>query len=453
MALSDVKFVGAGPWGPGLGRVMTVPEFDGSLYALREAIQDLIDNPVEGVGISGMSISGRQWTIHLSDSSTLGPYTLPMATPRNRGVWAAAINYSAFDIVRVGGFGTYMVVQDHTSASTFDPYVSNSEGNFYIQIGPDPFFTPQTLDVPGATLTLNLSHQNKYLRSRNGSGLTATLNAGVYPMNAEIYFRQVNGPIVITAGTDVTLNLPSGMDAAATSSPGETFKLKRVPSATGEQWDVIPMGGGGSGGGGAGLAHVDIDSGPVVLDASHKNKVLMMHDLGLVEITLDPGIFAVDDEIYFRSLNTKAFITLGAGCQFTPGVYDDPGTYTDQYFKLKRVTDNAGDEVWDYIPLVMRWDNRYTLVGDADYTVALVDDGCLLNAIAAGGTDFLLPAFYYDGGEVRFRQGTTDPVTLTPDTGTSFEVKGGGAAETGGLGSVIHAKFVSGVWWVWGDLV
>lgn len=402
-----------------------------------------------------MAISGRQWTVYLTDSTELGPFLLPMATPRYRGVWAGSINYAAFDIVRVGGFGTFMVVQDHTSAASFDPYVGNSAGNYYIQIGPDPFFTPQALDVSGATLTLNLSHQNKYLRSRNGSGLAATLNAGVYPMNAEIYFRHVDGPISVTAGAGVVLNLPSGMSSAETTSVGDAFKIKRVPSETGEQWDVIPSAGGGGGGGGTALAHVDIDSGPVVLDASHKNKVLMMHDLGLVEITLDPGVFAVDDEIYFRSLNTKAFITLGAGCQFTAGVYDDPGTYTDQYFKLKRVTDNYGDEVWDYIPLTMRWDNRYTLVGDADYTVALVDDGCLLNAIAAGGTDFLLPAFYYDGGEVRFRQGTADPVTLTPDTGTSFEVKGGGAAETGGLGSVIHAKFYAqdSVWWVWGDLV
>lgn len=350
MALIDLlKFATSGPWGPSTNdRRLTAPEADGNINNLALAIQDLIDNPVEGVSVSEISVTGRQVTFHMSDASTHGPFDLPIAQPRYRGEWVTATAYSTFDIIKVTLSGTYMVLQDHTSESTFDEDASNSDGAYYVKIG------------------------------------------------------------------------------------------------------AVVEGGGG--GGGSALTHVDIEAGPVALDLSHKNKVLMMHDLGLVEITLDPGIFAVDDEIYFRSLNTQAFVTLGAGCQFSPGVYDDPGTYTDQYFKLKRVTDNEGDEVWDYIPLTMRWDNRYTLVVDADYTVALVDDGCLLNAIAAGGTDFLLPAFYFEGGEIRFRQGTTDPVTLTPDTGTSLEVRGGGGAETGGLGSVIHAKFVSGVWWVWGDL-
>lgn len=297
MALSDVKFVGAGPWGPGLGRVMSVPEFDGSLYALRQAIQDLIDNPVEGVGIANFSVSGRQLIVHMTDTSTFGPFNLPMAVPRYRGVWAAAINYSTFDIVRVGGFGTYMVVQEHTSASTFDPYVSNSEGNYYIQIGPDPYFTPQAQNISGATLTLALSHQNKYLRSTNASGLAATLNAGVFPANAEIYLRQTtSGPVSIIAGSGVTINLPDGMTEAASSGVGQGFKLKRVAAETGEAWDFIPVSGGGGGGG---TSEVVTFSGTnLTLSEVHVGKHLRFMNAAGCEVTVPESIFDEGVEFY-----------------------------------------------------------------------------------------------------------------------------------------------------------
>lgn len=236
MSLSDVKFAGSGAWGSGLGRPLTRAEGDGSLYALREAVQDLIDNPVEGIGIANFGISGRQLTIYMTDSSTFGPFVLPMATPRFRGTWAGSISYGAFDIVRVGGFGTYMVMQDHTSASTFDPYVGNSDGNYYIQIGPDPFYTAQVLDVPATTLTLALSHQNKYIRSTHASGLAVTLNAGIFPPNAEIHFRQSNaGAITITEGSGVNISAMPGYDLA-TEIEGAVITLKHVGA---DQWDIF----------------------------------------------------------------------------------------------------------------------------------------------------------------------------------------------------------------------
>lgn len=247
MALDDVKFAGTGTWGSGLGRPLTRAEADGNVYELREAIQGLIDDPTPGVGISNITVTGRQFTVYLTDASTLGPFDLPMVNPRFRGVWASSINYAAYDIVRVGGFGTYMVVQDHTSASTFDPYVADTNGNFYVQIGPDPFYTPQLLDVSGASLDLTLTHQNKYIRSTNVGGLTVNLNAGVFPANAEITFRQAAaGAITVVTGSGVNINLPETLIDAATSSIGEIFTLKRVLNDTGERWDFIS---GGSGGG------------------------------------------------------------------------------------------------------------------------------------------------------------------------------------------------------------
>lgn len=236
MPLDDVLFSGTGAWGAGLGRALTRAEADGNLYALREAIQDLIDNPIPGVGIENFAITGRQLTIYMTDSTTFGPFTLPMATPRYRGIWSNAINYAAYDIVRVGGFGTYMVMQDHTSAATFDPYVGNSAGNYYIQIGPDPFYTAQVKTESGTTLTLALADQNKYIRATNASGLAVTLNAGIFPVNAEIHFRQANtGPITFTAGSGVTINVPEGLDLA-TNETGAVCTLKCVAA---DEFDIL----------------------------------------------------------------------------------------------------------------------------------------------------------------------------------------------------------------------
>ncbi|MFZ1059289.1 MAG: hypothetical protein WAP47_08855 [Candidatus Rokuibacteriota bacterium] len=261
MSLDDVKFAGTGGWGAGLGRPLTRAEADGNLYALLLAIQALIDDPTPGVGIANITVTGRQFTVYLTDSSTLGPFDLPIASPRFRGVWVAAINYTTFDIVRVGGFGTYMVLQDHTSASVFDPYVSNSAGNYYVQIGPDPFYTPQALDVVDGALTLALIHQNKFIRALNAGGLYVDLDAGIFPRNAEIQFRQASsGAITVTAGSGVTINLPYGVSSASTADLGQGFKLKRVADAFGEQWDFIPIsasGGGGGGGDGVGGASTE----------------------------------------------------------------------------------------------------------------------------------------------------------------------------------------------------
>lgn len=235
MSLDDLKYATPGAWGPSSNdRPLLAPEADGNTWIFRQAIEAIEATP--GVGIANIAVTGRQFTVYLTDSSTLGPFLLPIATPRYRGVWANAVNYSAFDIVRVAGFGTYMVIQDHTSASTFDPYVGNSDGNYYVQIGPDPFYTAQVQDVSGTTLTLALSHQNKYLRASNVSGLAVTLNAGVFPLNAEIHFRQATpGAITVTAGAGVTINVPDGCDLA-TGSLGAVFTLKHIGS---DVWDIF----------------------------------------------------------------------------------------------------------------------------------------------------------------------------------------------------------------------
>lgn len=232
-----IKYVTTGAWGVGLGRVLTAAEADTNVYDLASAIQNLIDNPVAGVSVSNISVVGRQVTFYMSDATTYGPFDLPVAEPRYRDAWTPTYGYFAFDIVSVAGYGTYMVLQDHTAASVFDPNAGNSDGDYYVQIGPDAYYTSIVQNVSGDTLTLDSSHQNKYIRATNGVGLTVTLPPGVFPDNAEIHFRQAGGPISIVAGVGVTINAPAGFDLGSTSD-GAVFTLKCISSGLNE-WDIF----------------------------------------------------------------------------------------------------------------------------------------------------------------------------------------------------------------------
>lgn len=223
MPLEDVKFVGTGAWGAGLGRPLTAPEADGNMYALREAIADAAGTP--GVGIASIVVTGRQFTVYLTDASSLGPFLLPMAVPRFRGVWAADVSYAAYDIVRVGGYGTYMVVIDHLSEASFDPFEGNSDGYYYVQIGPDPTYSKQAFDVSGS-LSINATYQNTYLRAFDA--LNVYLGAGATSPNAEITFFQAgSGPVTIIPGGGVTIVAKAGFDYA-TSAQGDVMHLRHL---------------------------------------------------------------------------------------------------------------------------------------------------------------------------------------------------------------------------------
>lgn len=238
MALADLKYVTTGTWGSGLARPLTAAEADGNVQTLRLAVQDLIDNPIEGVSISNITVSGREMLVYLSDSTTRGPFTLPIVYPRFRGEWAGATSYAVFDIFEATGYGTYLVALDHTSsAGSFNPNDGNSGGDYYVQIAGDPAATAPYVNISTTTLTLNATHAGKYLRFTNPSGCSVTLNAGVFTDNAEIHFRQAaSGAVTVSEGTSaVTITAPTGFDTGS-ASLGAVFTLKHV---TADEWDIF----------------------------------------------------------------------------------------------------------------------------------------------------------------------------------------------------------------------
>lgn len=111
----------AGAWGAGKGSNLTPAEVDENFYELRTDVDDLIANPPTADGISSVSQSGFNLTFHTTLGNTLGPIVMPVVQFRWRGEWAALTMYEAADLFKVTGEGLFSVLEDHTSAATFDP--------------------------------------------------------------------------------------------------------------------------------------------------------------------------------------------------------------------------------------------------------------------------------------------------------------------------------------------
>jgi len=116
----DITYRTLGPWGSGKGANLQPAEVDTNFWNVAEAIVALQTNPAQPVGIASITVSGTQMWITLTDSTVLGPYTLPVLTFRWRGEWEPNADYVALDVVTVFQTGIFMCQVSHTSGATFD---------------------------------------------------------------------------------------------------------------------------------------------------------------------------------------------------------------------------------------------------------------------------------------------------------------------------------------------
>ena len=141
-----------GAWGTGKGAALTASEIDANFYELMQRLAGLETNPAQPVSISSFTVVGRQFTVHLSDASTQGPFTLPMAVFNWRGAWEPLTVYSPLDMFYVNDFGLFIVLVDHTSGYTFNQGLTVDLVPAYSQVfGPTTiydisFFVP---GIPG----------------------------------------------------------------------------------------------------------------------------------------------------------------------------------------------------------------------------------------------------------------------------------------------------------------
>jgi len=118
-------------WGAGKGSNLAPAEVDVNFWEVVQRLVSLETNPPSAVSIDEITVAGNQMTVHLTDGSTRGPFTLPTAQWRWTGAWRTATVYFVNDIFSFDG-AIYRVAVSHTSdATTFDPNALASSGYVY----------------------------------------------------------------------------------------------------------------------------------------------------------------------------------------------------------------------------------------------------------------------------------------------------------------------------------
>lgn len=119
-------------WGAGKGANLTPTEVDINFWAVLQRLVTLEDNPTQPIQIASFTVvNGTDLIITMMDGHEHGPLPLPVLRFTWRGDWQTATDYVELDVVKVDGLGVYLVMQDHTSAGSFDPN---------LEIGGDPVY-------------------------------------------------------------------------------------------------------------------------------------------------------------------------------------------------------------------------------------------------------------------------------------------------------------------------
>jgi hypothetical protein len=135
--MTAIVYCGPGPWGGGKGSRLTVFEHDGSIYNLDQRMAT-----IEGAGgpleLDYISSDGTSLFFHLTDSSTQGPFPLPVAVFKPAGEWQNSFPYVYLNVVSVRSLGVFLVLRDHTTPDApaeFDPdAVDEFDNPLYTQI-------------------------------------------------------------------------------------------------------------------------------------------------------------------------------------------------------------------------------------------------------------------------------------------------------------------------------
>ena len=129
-----------GAWGPGKGADLTAAEVDGNFYDHEGRIADLETNPPDAVSIDTIDVTGNLLTITMTDASVQGPFVIPTTRFRWVGEWLPSVEYFENDVF-FNDLSIYVVLFDHTSATTFDAERFDSVGFIYQEMiaVPDAF--------------------------------------------------------------------------------------------------------------------------------------------------------------------------------------------------------------------------------------------------------------------------------------------------------------------------
>jgi hypothetical protein len=234
----------SGPWGAGQGSDLTAAQVDGNFYDHNGRIVYLETHPPVAVSIDHFEMAGDQMYVHLTDSTILGPYQLPIIQWNFRGPWQPAVSYLVYDVVTEGD-AVYLVIFDHTSEASFDPGANDGAAHDYYSLllaAPTlPSTTSVATEVAGSSITLVLGDELAYKRFTNAGGCEITIPtnaAEAFALNTEISIRAATeGPVTLAADSGVTLNVPAGFEPQL-HGDGATATLKKVDD---NEWDLMGL--------------------------------------------------------------------------------------------------------------------------------------------------------------------------------------------------------------------
>lgn len=233
----------------GKGAKLTSLEADTNNYNFKTAVEALQTAvAANGGGIDHIDqTSSTTFTVTLTDSTILGPFTLPTATWISRGTWIAGESYAINDIVfEESTLGLYVVKVAHTAATSFDAAEVIGGLNVYSLafslVTANLGAATQTSELTDSTYTLTADDNLKYFRCTNtdtGGVISITIPANAeeaISINTEISFRQCSiNNLAFEAASDVTLNVPYG-HSADTDHVGAVVTLKKVDT---DEWDIF----------------------------------------------------------------------------------------------------------------------------------------------------------------------------------------------------------------------
>ena len=147
-----ITFRDSGDWGAGKGAPLTVSEVDGNWWALKQAVEDLQGVAYVGESIETIEVIGAEMTLHGSNGTNFGTFTLPASEVKARGAWSAGRRYLPNDMVRYEG-ALFLCVANHTAASD---WWSDQRGGRWVMLGGVVVPSPTSLTVATGTKTLEV---------------------------------------------------------------------------------------------------------------------------------------------------------------------------------------------------------------------------------------------------------------------------------------------------------
>jgi hypothetical protein len=233
-------------WGAGQGSQISATQGDNNFWQLLQRIVFLEDHPAAAISLDHFETVGDQFYAHLTDSSILGPYTLPSLNINPVGVWLPSTLYAKFDLLSYGG-GVYLVSFNHTSAPIFDPGANDGNGHNFYQLW---FQALRGAPVDTAELSTDgtwtpvVGDEFTYWRFPDiGTVVVPSHAEQPFSKGDEINLRQVFdddsfGGLVIEWPTDITVNVPFGFIPELFGKHA-TATLKNVDGD--DEWDLMGL--------------------------------------------------------------------------------------------------------------------------------------------------------------------------------------------------------------------